>query len=997
MTMACSYIFQTRMGRCTSSAVVILAATVPAGAVDVAVTYTGPSGGAWLNAANWTPSVVPADDATNFYFVTIPGTGQVVLVGATTISHLDIDPGGTVTAGSLTMAGPSMIVDGSLNLQSTGSKSLRVGLPQLTISGDGSISASAGSSIVGTGGTRTLEIGPGIEMSGSFLLGSNTLRVLNFGIVDATASTGIVFDAAGLPSANDGIFRVAAGRSFTIQNSTLTATGLFESHGSMPIINSSIAGGTFKTIGTGVISIPGNVSTLDGIHNLGEISVLENGRLMLRGTNVNDGIVRYSHSGGTTSIRLDQPLTQLLGSGSVIGEEQGHWLTGITGNEMLVIGRDQVIRGAITIMEMRLDHHGLIESDDSDGMYLTVMGEHGQPGSGGGNHGVIRAGPPPSKGPAPAITFVDCIWDNSGGLFEADGGVIDVANQCEFQGGTYRAVNGGKIQFSATMLGSMPSIVDATIESDSFVELAAAMGGTIVNHSEIHLNGSLRAVEPGVSFQGAGAIRGVGTTAEIGYYDDPKHFIIGPEHTVSGIETFFGAAVTNHGLIEVEGMTTRLYWSGEIDTCFNFGHIRANPTGTIVVFGKFTNEGGLLEADGGLVRNDGHVRGGTIRQSNGGQLQMRGLVEDLVIEGDCFTTPGEPFGIAGQVHMDGELQLQGGSGTKIRVYAPGGSFTGSGRAYFTPSSGNQIAWDTNGDGSALEIGPDFTLVGPFTSSVHLVNRGLLEAPAAASSTIVSGPSLFNDGLMVARAGATLRISSGAEFTNIGTLRADPGGTLQRGGSLFRLDGGRLEVLGEVQANTTTTPRTFELDGDAVVVGDGLLRASDAWFLGGSLQPGSDVAPLTLAGTAIFGDGGRFEAAPIGDDSYSRLVVTGVALLGGTLAVERPEFAPGETEKLFQILSGGIVFGHFDKIESCEPVEVMYGPQSVTLRFVNGPTGDLGGDAEVDGGDLGTLLGQWGPCPGPCCPGDLNGDGVVDEQDLAILLANWTFTLGPSEP
>jgi len=49
-------------------------------------------------------------------------------------------------------------------------------------------------------------------------------------------------------------------------------------------------------------------------------------------------------------------------------------------------------------------------------------------------------------------------------------------------------------------------------------------------------------------------------------------------------------------------------------------------------------------------------------------------------------------------------------------------------------------------------------------------------------------------------------------------------------------------------------------------------------------------------------------------------------------------------------------------------------------------GALNGDGVVDGNDLGTLLGSWGPCPG--CPADFNGDGVVNGDDLGVLLANW---------
>ena len=51
-------------------------------------------------------------------------------------------------------------------------------------------------------------------------------------------------------------------------------------------------------------------------------------------------------------------------------------------------------------------------------------------------------------------------------------------------------------------------------------------------------------------------------------------------------------------------------------------------------------------------------------------------------------------------------------------------------------------------------------------------------------------------------------------------------------------------------------------------------------------------------------------------------------------------------------------------------------------------GDLTGDGLVNGGDLGLLLGSWGPCAG--CPADLDGDGIVDGGDLGLLLGAWTF-------
>jgi len=48
--------------------------------------------------------------------------------------------------------------------------------------------------------------------------------------------------------------------------------------------------------------------------------------------------------------------------------------------------------------------------------------------------------------------------------------------------------------------------------------------------------------------------------------------------------------------------------------------------------------------------------------------------------------------------------------------------------------------------------------------------------------------------------------------------------------------------------------------------------------------------------------------------------------------------------------------------------------------------DLNNDGQVNGADLGLLLGAWGPCSG--CAADLNADGQVNGADLGLLLGAW---------
>ncbi|MCE9619442.1 MAG: hypothetical protein K8R92_06000 [Planctomycetes bacterium] len=49
-------------------------------------------------------------------------------------------------------------------------------------------------------------------------------------------------------------------------------------------------------------------------------------------------------------------------------------------------------------------------------------------------------------------------------------------------------------------------------------------------------------------------------------------------------------------------------------------------------------------------------------------------------------------------------------------------------------------------------------------------------------------------------------------------------------------------------------------------------------------------------------------------------------------------------------------------------------------------GDMDGSGEVDGGDIGLVLLDFGPCPG--CPTDLDGSGEVDGGDIGLVLLSF---------
>jgi uncharacterized protein YunC (DUF1805 family) len=109
------------------------------------------------------------------------------------------------------------------------------------------------------------------------------------------------------------------------------------------------------------------------------------------------------------------------------------------------------------------------------------------------------------------------------------------------------------------------------------------------------------------------------------------------------------------------------------------------------------------------------------------------------------------------------------------------------------------------------------------------------------------------------------------------------------------------------------------------------------------------------------------------------------------------------------LLDGLDFNHNGLLDACETdcnddgqadfFDIAFGESfdedadGVPDECQQGSPADLDGDGDVDGFDLGILLGNWTgagfyfPCP-PHQPADLNGDCKVNGFDLAILLGSW---------
>ena len=109
--------------------------------------------------------------------------------------------------------------------------------------------------------------------------------------------------------------------------------------------------------------------------------------------------------------------------------------------------------------------------------------------------------------------------------------------------------------------------------------------------------------------------------------------------------------------------------------------------------------------------------------------------------------------------------------------------------------------------------------------------------------------------------------------------------------------------------------------------------------------------------------------------------TGPYALSFTVPAGQPEGATRMRVRIHE--------GTFNTMSPCG--NAIYGEvedYTIDVVIVEDPCiGDVNGDSQVNGADLGLLLGSWGACP-TGCPADLNDDGNVNGADLGLMLGAW---------
>ncbi|MFO0873700.1 MAG: hypothetical protein U0575_06975 [Phycisphaerales bacterium] len=988
-------------------------------AADVASVFDGSNGQSWTTAANWTPSGIPNNNASNKYYVTIDGppeapftvqlNGFTASVNALTVGPQDTLQIGSTFTGTLILFTSAFVNDGVIALlypSGVSSFGINATVPYVLFAGNGEIHLNApGHRLQKQGSAPGGAPNPIIELPPSHVLrGSGevqNLTVINHGLVDADLAVGALMVPSSAPGVNTGTMRARSGGTLNVSNFDNTQ-GLIVAEAGGIVYPSGIAGGVVRADpgGTVYLLMTGPASALTNVTFGGTITALDDG--FLGGTIVNpDEIVLAPSGSGEDPGRLRLVgVTTFVGPGVIKMTTADNLIAGYFDDAVFKIAAEQALRGGGTVSVI-LENEGLIEATSSVPLNLSLKATGNVLG------GVIRA-----KGGTLRLLNGSCACAT--GVFEAtEGGIIAIdpmtAGLVKLFNPTFE-VEGGSLA-----LNTQCQLHDAVVHGNATIPVSKIIDvfGTLEHDGSIDVGLQSRLRVPGdtvaAAITGAGTVRLHSGVAAISTSTVEKGQSAGQTgsldhaatHTIAGAGRIElnSSALFNHGTIVADDplVTLRLTWIGDVIPSSNDGLLRATNGATLrIQKGLFDNtNGAILADDASLVRlGDVTIAGGTLVAEGSGKFQLEGgpaTIDSATVNGLVEVTSLRELRLRGAIELGGEIRLTPGPGNAT-LRCDGAVTVNGGTITLGPAAGaNVLGLAAN---SSLAISPTTLLHGrgeiaslnlsidnngaiqfeggPSTVALAaiggLVNDGVLDI--APDASVTNSGALVNRGTMrIRRDGAAIgsMTRTGSLVQEAGVMEIDGLLKLAGMGNMLSLTGGRLRGTGEVTGAVVADGATVEL-------------------------PGAGHA-LTIGGSIALGDRSIVQATIDSNGAGGQLLVSEAAILGGTLLLSIAPDSPPSVVELVKVdgrAPTSMVAGAFQSIEfdgPCRPVTIEYTRDSVLLAVGDpSPSGDLDCDGVISGADVAILLGAWGGRGGLS---DLDGDGDVDGADLGLLLASWT--------
>jgi len=484
-------------------------------------------------------------------------------------------------------------------------------------------------------------------------------------------------------------------------------------------------------------------------------------------------------------------------------------------------------------------------------------------------------------------------FSNSGTLRKSGGtGTSSVGNSADFS-----FSNSGSIEADTgtLSLGGLNSFLDGTVFSGAgvvSVGRASSFAGSIQSQNLLLASTAATAMTGNAAVL-QGTAGWTGGRLEGGWTVAAGATLNGLGSSATGNKAIGGAGtvVAVDGTLRLDSFTgigladgATLQNNGRLDLAANGG---LGHTGGADV--QFANRGVLSKLAGsattvtvGNSSGFGLVNSGRI-VSESGTLQLHGsnrFEAGTVITGAGRVSVNRASSFTGAIRAD-NLDI----GASASVAMTGVDAVLSGQVGWT--GGNLVgSWTIAADGRLDALGSSATGNKAVTGAL-LTNHGLVTLDSATGIGLYDGATIANQGLFDIRSNADIRHASGAAATlrNHGVLRKSGGTGLSTVGSGDGADF-LLVNLGTIDAQSGTLRLTDGFSNDGVLSGTATLQVNGGLMNHGTLAPGSlgSGGTLTLAAALTQATDSSFDVDIGSLAAHDRLVVTGTALLNGTLAL-----------------------------------------------------------------------------------------------------------------
>jgi len=858
--------------------------------------------------------------------LTTSGTGVIEeLAGGYNVFLTNLTNAGTydILNGSTTTISGTITNNGTINIDSGGSATQLYLGASTTLKGKGSVILGSGGPnyISGAGGTTLTNLE---TIEGVGYVGDGAIKLLNSGTIDANVNGGVLVLQPGAASTNSKTLEASNGGILNFDGGSWTNKGTIEALAGSTVVlyNSvSITGGTLTTSGTGVIEEAGggyNVF-LSNLTNAGTYDILNGSTTTISGTITNNGTINIDSGGSATQLYLSGNTT-LAGTGAVVlGSGGPNYVNGVGGailtNDSTIEGTGNLGDGALTIT-----NNGTIEALNGT---LSIL-----PGSGG---------------------------------FTNYNGATDTLT-----GGTYIA-NGGNLTFAAGNSTGITTLSASVTEENGGQLINTTNGGNaLANLTSITASGSLTIGGP--AFVDAGSFSNAGSLTIL----KGESFTIGSLSQISGSTLTAGTYVLDANL-NLSGATQNIT-TNATNLTLGGGTIE-NANSTNALANLATNSGSLTLANSANFTTAGNFSNtGTLTIDKGSAFTVTGTLAQIsgstlsvgtfVLGGNLNVGSGINITTnATSLTLEGGTIESGASNALANLASNTGSLTLANNASATVSGGF-----TNSGALAINSGSTFTVTGTLTNlssgtlsgGTYTIGGTMQLASAnggittnAANLTLTGKNARILDGTTNALAGfdnntgtftltgaGTLTTAS-SNFSNSGTVDVATGSTFTVGGTgnsynqtagLTTVDG---TLTGAVNVTGGTVQGAGSLKGNVSVGGGGTaptLHVGDAG-LAGLLKITGTYTQLST-GTLNVAIGGLTAGT-----QYSKLTVSGVASLSGTLTVNLINGFVPAVGKTFTILSAKSISGTFSTqyivINSTEYFAVTYTATGVVLKVDSG--------------------------------------------------------------